>query len=582
MSVRVQYIFCLLVFLLLATASPADAGVRFAGSEIDKDVRIDASHTEGKIQYKPLSFEMGPGFTMVDISHAIQEKSNHFFPKLGSESAIGTIMILMGPDTPPMKGQAAYFALWLRAYDYDNPPYPLMAAFNLGINATGAYVQSFDDKDQDGRHDYIEDNGFVLQASTTHLKIEITKTDLVFLCSGDGGAEWNQVYACPINAATSHGIDLRGGNLVIGLASLHDSTPWQVKHMEWSGASVPDVNIPSEHHTGDGLEEKPSVMIPPKNNYLPRVDFGQFLEPQGNHIIHGAGALSHFDWSSIYAYQNVMLDRRPMAIMSWITLKHASSPLYDQWRELLKNLPPSEWPAAQIGMNFNLNEIPENHFENEVAAGAYDQELQQLFTDIKRLEIPVLLRVGLASNASFHNYEPEAYKEAFRRTWRIMHETGAENAALVWDFVPFEPDTDFMKFYPGDDVVDWWALEVFKIQDIARPCSKAFLKAAEEHRKPVLLSETTPLGAPQTNDALAWDQWFAPFFAFIAENPVIKAVCYINWDWRTYQKWENWGDRRLESNAFIATRYYREMGDPIWLNATDRTNVQQQLHGKEE
>lgn len=346
-----------------------------------------------------------------------------------------------------------------------------------------------------------------------------------------------------------------------------------------SGDSIAQEESPSHPQQP---EEAGAATMSMTRNYLPRVDFGQHLEPKGNRIIHGAGALAHSDWSSVLQYRQLMIDRPPLALMSWLTLRHAPPPFYDQWRELLRHLPPVEQPIAQVGLNFNLNENPDNNFEDAVAAGDYDKEIRRLFLDIKRLGIPVLLRVGLAFNASFHNYAPGPFKEAFRRVWRIMNQTETNNVALVWDFVPFEPDTDFMKYYPGDDYVDWWALEVFLIEDISRPCTKAFLDAAAQHKKPVILSETTPLHAPETFDSQAWKAWFGPFFDFVAGNPTIKAVCYINWDWRRFDKWAGWGDRRLESNAFLAVRYYREMSRPVWLHASSWQEISGHLHIRKE
>jgi len=308
-------------------------------------------------------------------------------------------------------------------------------------------------------------------------------------------------------------------------------------------------------------------------DYLPRADFGQFLEPKGNHILHGAGALLYDEWQSVYNYRQLMFDRKPIMIMSWATLGGGSHNVYDQWQALLKHLP-REHPIAQIGLNFNVGENPEMNFEHLVARGDYDAELRQLLSDLGRLDIPILLRVGLAFNADFHNYAPSSFKGAFKRTHNIMHEVGATNVALVWDFAPFVKDTDFMKYYPGDEYVDWWGMEVFLIEDTTRQCTKDFLQAAMAHRKPVVLSETTPLGAAQSADSKAWSEWFEPFFRFVRENPVIKAVCYINWDWTQHEKWAGWGDRRLETNAFLAVRYYKELGSPIWIHANQRQQVE--------
>ena len=58
-----------------------------------------------------------------------------------------------------------------------------------------------------------------------------------------------------------------------------------------------------------------------------------------------------------------------------------------------------------------------------------------------------------------------------------------------------------------------------------------------------------------------------PFFTFIQTQPGIKAVCYINRDWGQYERWARWGDCRLEQNAQMAVRLYRELGHAPWLHA---------------
>jgi hypothetical protein len=93
-----------------------------------------------------------------------------------------------------------------------------------------------------------------------------------------------------------------------------------------------------------------------------------------------------------------------------------------------------------------------------------------------------------------------------------------------------------------------------------------------------MITESTPYGIGTTNEK-SWEEWFVPFFEFIKQNPVIKGVCYIDWDWRDYPQWTNWGDGRLESNPGLTKKYLDEISDPIWLHAQEKGKMVQYLSG---
>ena len=66
---------------------------------------------------------------------------------------------------------------------------------------------------------------------------------------------------------------------------------------------------------------------------------------------------------------------------------------------------------------------------------------------------------------------------------------------------------------------------------------------------------------------------------FVRENPVIKATCYINWEWTTYPQWSNWGDARMEeATAELREKYIQEMSDPIYFHATDKATAIKALY----
>jgi hypothetical protein len=208
-------------------------------------------------------------------------------------------------------------------------------------------------------------------------------------------------------------------------------------------------------------------------------------------------------------------------------------------------------------------------------------QLDALSAGLKSLGRPVYLRIGYEMNGSWYDprYEPEAYIREFRRVVDHLRRDKVPFASL-WNMCPgWDSDGgsggtygtwEYMaRFYPGDDYVDWFSMDLFSVTDITNPHTAEFLARADAHRKPVIIGEATPryVGA---GDAPDWDAWFEPFFSLIRENPGIKGHTYINWDWGT-TRWPDWGDGRLEpphGHPTVRSRYLEELANPVYLHAT--------------
>ena len=157
--------------------------------------------------------------------------------------------------------------------------------------------------------------------------------------------------------------------------------------------------------------------------------------------------------------------------------------------------------------------------------------------------------------------------------------------AIVIVSVYINPDanrTDYRSYYPGDEYVDWWAIDIFRAGSMFTDVTENFLADAEAHRKPVMLSECCPYTFDTAKTAVL-DGWMEPFFCFIQEHPVIKAMYYINWNWPEHSDgWNHWGDSRLETAHPEVMAYYNDqLSQPEWLHAMMPEEVQQQLYGAE-
>jgi len=200
---------------------------------------------------------------------------------------------------------------------------------------------------------------------------------------------------------------------------------------------------------------------------------------------------------------------------------------------------------------------------------ASDADLERIAEDLRQLNAPVFLRIGYEPNGAWNAYPPEAYKKAFRRIATFLRER-LPNLAVVWCIVAQEGGTaDSMRWYPGDDVTDWWGIDLFSVSDFFHPQTKLFLEEAEKHRFPVMIGEATPRYIGVTPAAAAWQRWFVPYFSLMRQQPVIKASSYINWNWPVWSEkigidWKNWGDARIETSPDLLPLLRDEYKIPLY------------------
>jgi hypothetical protein len=212
---------------------------------------------------------------------------------------------------------------------------------------------------------------------------------------------------------------------------------------------------------------------------------------------------------------------------------------------------------------------PSAHFEQDVAAGLYDDKITMFIDGLESLAIPAYVRIGYEFNGTAWNgYEPASYKNAFIRITNMIRARKLE-IATVWNFsLDMGANMNYMDYYPGDAYVDWWAINLFSANHISDPIGKNFMDSAGVHLKPVMLGETTPRFMYVQDGQQTWDQWFSPFFTFIHTYPEVKAFCYIDWDWSQYEQFKDWGDSRLEMNSLVGGYFADEMDSLQYLHAS--------------
>ncbi len=294
--------------------------------------------------------------------------------------------------------------------------------------------------------------------------------------------------------------------------------------------------------------------------YKPRHNYDAKMEPLDK-VISGAGQ----DYNGYKNFYEVMPEqKKPLIYMAYKGLKGMnSSDEFAGLRSSLKSFP--AYVIPQIGVAMTHDGEPEKHYEHQVAAGDFDAEIQNLVNSLRNIGRPVYLRLGYEFNGQWNGYEPEPFAEAFRM---VAKEIKKENldVAMVWCGSADAPFTNFMDYYPGDEYVDWFGVDIFVAPHFTSPWTKAMLDSAHAHQKPVLIGESTPRNTGTLEGKDSWYNWFEGYFKFIQENAGIKMFSYINWNWNE-TRWD-WGDCRIEINEYVTNRFKGEMDSAFYLHAT--------------
>lgn len=316
------------------------------------------------------------------------------------------------------------------------------------------------------------------------------------------------------------------------------------------------------------------------SNYEDRVNFGAKFEPKGNYILHGAGQANNGVFETFDKYV-AAVEKTPAVSMGYTTVHHK----FVDWclsaqKHIASYEEKNELIMLQIGVHFNRDENPDETYYDKVADGTLDTEFKSLIKSFKALKVPIYCRPGFEFNGEWNGYtDANIFVKAFRHFKELVDECGATNIALLWCMNPDAREKNFMKYYPGDEYVDWFAIDIFRIGSCEDQTTTDFLEQANAHKKPVMITETTPY-TYNVVEGNGWNEWFVKYFNFVRSNPVIKGTCYINWRWTDFPQWSNWGDARLEeSTNNILLKYQAEISDPVYLHSHPKSEINNFIYG---
>ncbi len=204
-----------------------------------------------------------------------------------------------------------------------------------------------------------------------------------------------------------------------------------------------------------------------------------------------------------------------------------------------------------------------------IIKGSLDTHLRDLARLVGQLRHPVLLRPGFEFNGDWNGYDPALYIPAFRRVVDVMRDVAGERIAWVWHGVTHTPGLpEWMRWYPGDDYVDWFGLSTFSQGHLGDVKGGAWIRDAEAHGKPLMICESTPMKfdiATQADEA--WAGWYAHLFDFVARYNACRAFVYINQNLAQWPMWKDFGDSRLHRSPAVLKRYRAALQRPGVLHA---------------
>lgn len=244
---------------------------------------------------------------------------------------------------------------------------------------------------------------------------------------------------------------------------------------------------------------------------------------------------------------------------------------------------PIEWINEVIA----LGGIPHIAWEpNDGLIDVKDDAYLQSFADAAgAVDAPIFIRFASEMNGDWVAYsgDPALYKEKWRLVHRVM-EKRAPKAMMLWSVFTF-PEHTILKYYPGDEVVDWVGVNIYNVvyhnDSLKHPADKEdplrlldFVYDEFSSRKPIHISE---YGA---SNYTTTDHKYYPNHAIEKINrlyknlptkyPRVKAITYFNVN--TLSPENNIDEQRrinnyaLTTDARVLEAYKKVIKNPHYLS----------------
>jgi beta-mannanase len=133
------------------------------------------------------------------------------------------------------------------------------------------------------------------------------------------------------------------------------------------------------------------------------------------------------------------------------------------------------------------------------------------------------------------------------------------NVHFVWHTIAWRdkdwPAYNPLRWYPGDQYVDWVGISFFDSQRDEERNEAAVL--ARRLNKPLMIAESSPFNRYTEEEKL---QWVKKLFEYIRKNNVTYlSYINVNWDELPMFKAYKYGDARLQKEAVVMKEWLRQI-----------------------
>lgn len=212
------------------------------------------------------------------------------------------------------------------------------------------------------------------------------------------------------------------------------------------------------------------------------------------------------------------------------------------------------------------NEESHGYRLGAIAKGRFDDYIWRSAQEAKEWGGPILLRFGQEMNGSWAPWQRGVngttgprFVAAWRHMVRIFRRAGATNVSWVWCPYVDNGDLPFMSFYPGDEWVDWLALDGFNWgaptawQSFPKIFDASYRQLTGISSKPIMIAE---IGSNEAGGDKA--RWLHRTLRH--QLPRLKRVRAVVW----FDAPDNGSDFRVDSSSSALSAFREGIGSSIY------------------
>ena len=301
--------------------------------------------------------------------------------------------------------------------------------------------------------------------------------------------------------------------------------------------------------------------------FKPRYFYGEKFEPKDK-VIHGLGqGLGTSRVNAAKDYKAMFTStKQPLIYNTYKGIEDIVSGADHFTRDINQLTTSGKYMAVMISISW----------KSTYPAMPSAAEFDAVANALKGLTRPIFLRIEYEYNGSgvcpsWKCYSAEEVLRFYKNMADALERRSVTNVARVWTIAAERGNlANAMRFYPGDEYVDWFGIDLFEKHHFNNTLTKALVAEAERRKKPVFLPELSPrsVGVDQASD---WDNYFIQLFDFIRDNESVKGFNYIHHPWEDRPTWED--SKISDGNATLRNKYIAELNQPWFYHSGSENNV---------